>query len=185
MAVSIPVNLRQHFPSTSARNFFATVRVQHRFGEGADDLGSICRNLERQFTPQATPEALEAKVQKLIAFERMWVLRVVPRVLKNVLLRLINHGSNRGLTVAISNLGRVTLSDRAEAHVGRMFCHVAAVRPQFCAVSHEGELTISFTSPFVETDHVREFARRLTAEGVPVRVAAARVTEDELAEARA
>lgn len=183
MAVSVPVNLRQHFPSTSARNFFATVRVEHRFGEGADDLGSICRNLEQQFRPQATREALEEKVRRLIAFERMAVLRIVPRALKNVILNLINRANNRGLTVAVSNLGRVKLPEQADAHVGRMLFHVAAVRPQFCAMSHAGELTVSFTSPFVETDHVREFARRLTEQGVPVRVAAARVTESELAEA--
>ncbi|MDA3146883.1 alcohol acetyltransferase [Leucobacter sp. UCMA 4100] len=182
MGVSIPVNLRQHFPSTSARNFFATVRVEHRFGEGLDDIGSICRDLDEQFRPQATREALEAKVQKLIAFERMALLRIVPRALKNVILRQINRANNRGLTVALSNLGNVRLPGQAEAHVGRMLFHVASVRPQFCAMSHAGELTISFTSPFVETDHVREFARRLTEAGVHVTVAATRVTEQELDE---
>jgi hypothetical protein len=64
-----------------------------------------------------------------------------------------------------------------------MLFHVSAVRPQFCAMSHAGLLTISFTSPFTETGHVREFARMLTAHGVDVTVAAARVTEAELADA--
>jgi hypothetical protein len=34
MSASVPVNLRQFFPSTSARNFFATIRVEHTFGSG-------------------------------------------------------------------------------------------------------------------------------------------------------
>jgi hypothetical protein len=63
-----------------------------------------------------------------------------------------------------------------------MLFQVSAVRPQFCAMSHAGQLTIAFTSPFTETDHVREFARLLTRRGLSVRVAAARVTEAELAE---
>jgi len=183
LAASVPVNLRQFFPSTSARNFFATIRVEHSYGEGPDDLGSICRGLESQFRPKATPEALERKLRRFIRFERMPVLRIVPRPLKDVILGLINRGSNRGLTVAVSNLGRVVLPEPAGSHVGRMLFHVSAVRPQFCAMSHAGLLTISFTSPFTETGHVREFARMLTAHGVDVTVAAARVTEAELADA--
>ena len=62
-----------------------------------------------------------------------------------------------------------------------MLFHVSAVRPQLCAISHAGLLTVTFTSPFTETDHIKEFARLLTANGIEVTVAAARVTEAELA----
>jgi hypothetical protein len=182
LAASVPVNLRQFFPSTSPRNFFATIRVQHTYGEGADDLGSICRQLESQFRPKATAEALEDKLRKLIRFERMPVLRIVPRPLKDVILKLVNWRTNRGLTIAVSNLGRVSLPGPAESHVGRILFHVSAVRPQLCAVSYSGLLTLSFTSPFSETGHVKEFVRLLTGSGIDVRVAATRVTEAELAE---
>ena len=182
LAASVPVNLRQFFPSMSARNFFATVRVEHTYGEDADDIGSVCRQLESQFRPKATPEALEQKLRKFIRFERMPVLRIVPRPLKDVILKMVNWSSSRGLSIAVSNLGRVSLPEPADSRVGRMLFHVSAARPQLCAMSHAGLLTISFTSPFTETGHVKEFARLLTASGIDVRVAAARVTEAELAE---
>lgn len=182
LAASVPVNLRQFFPSTSARNFFATIRVEHTYGEGADDLGSVCRHLERQFRPRATPEALEEKLRRFIRFERTPVLRIVPRPLKDVILKLVNWDSNRGLTIAVSNLGRVSLSEPADSRVGRMLFHVSAARPQLSAISHAGLLTLSFTSPFTQTDHVKEFARLLAANGIDMTVAAARVTEAELAE---
>ncbi len=178
---SIPVNLRQFFPSTSARNFFATVRIEHTYGKGDDDLGCIARRLEQQFRNKATPNALERKLRRFSRFERMVAVRVVPRQVKDVLLRWINWGNNRGLTVAVSNLGRVTLPEPIEPFVQRMAFHVTAVRPQFCVMTHAGMMTISFTSPYVETDHVRQFARRLTSLGVPVSVAAPPVTEEQLA----
>lgn len=180
LAVSVPVNLRQFFPSTSARNFFAAVRVEHTYGEGEDDVGSVARQLEGQFRPKATPEALERKLRRFIRFERTPVLRVVPRPLKDLILGLVNRVNNRALTVAISNMGRVSLPEPVDSHVGRMLLHVSAARPQFCAVSHAGLLTISFSSPFTETGHIREFARHLTGRGIAVSVAAARVTEEEL-----
>lgn len=179
---SIPVNLRQFFPSTSARNFFATVRIEHTYGSGDNDgVGCVARHLEQQFRTKATPEALETKLRRFSRFERMVAVRVVPRQIKDVLLRWINWGNNRGLTVAVSNLGRVNLPDPIEPFVHRMAFHVTAVRPQFCVMTHAGMMTISFTSPYVETDHVREFARHLRSLGVPVSVAAPRVTEEHLA----
>lgn len=180
LSVSVPVNLRQFFPSTSARNFFATVRLEHTYGEGADDLAAIARGLEEQFTLKASASALDTRLRRFVRFERMPLLRVVPRPLKDGLLRLINWANNRGLTVAISNLGRVVLPVEAESRVGRMGFHVSAVRPQFCAMSHGSQMTVSFTSPFMETDHVREFAQMLTQRGLDVSVAAARASEEEL-----
>lgn len=180
LTASVPVNLRQFFPSTSPRNFFATLRLEHSYGDGSDDLGSACQELEAQFRTKVTPQALEKKLRRFIRLERMPALRILPRVLKDVVLGLINRGNNRSLTVAISNLGLVRLPDPVDSHVGRVLLQVSAVRPQFCAVSHAGLLTVCFTSPFSETDHIREFVRLLTSQQVNVTIAAARVTEDEL-----
>lgn len=190
LGVSVPVNLRQFFPSTSARNFFAAVRVEHAYGPGtdgddaraADEVGAVARALEDQFRPKVTPEALAAQLRRFIRFERMPVLRVVPRPLKDLILSLVNRANNRGLSVAVSNLGRVVLPEPVEPHVGRILFHVSAARPQFCAVSHAGQLTVSFSSPFTQTAHIREFARMLTDHGITVSAAVARVTEEELAE---
>lgn len=182
LAASVPVNLRQFFPSDSARNFFATITVSHTYGAGGDSLGEVARKLQQDFGAQARPEALEGRLRRLIRVERAPLARIVPRPLKDVLLGLANRANNRSLTVAISNLGRVTLPEAVAPHVGRMLFHVSAARPQFCAISHAGLLTISFTSPFVETEHVREYARILTEAGIEVSVAASRTTEAELAE---
>lgn len=179
---SVPVNLRQFYPSSSARNFFATVLVSHTYGIGADDLGSVCRDLEAQFRPKATPKALEKKLRRLIRVEKSPILRIVPRPVKDVVLGWLNQAHNRHLTVAVSNLGRVTFDEPAESLVERIGFHVSAARPQFCAITHAGTLVVTFTSPFSETDHVAEFARILTGAGIRVRVGAARVTESELAE---
>lgn len=182
LSASVPVNLRQFFPSVSPRNFFATIRVAHTYGRGDDDVGSVGRHLDQQFRPKATPQALEKKLRRFMRLERTPVLRIVPRPLKEVMLRLVNWGNNRGLSVAVSNLGRVSLPEPFDSHVGRMAFHVSAVRPQMSVISHNGNLTVTFTSPFTETDHIREFTRMLTSHGLNIRVAATPVTETELAQ---
>ena len=76
----------------------------------------------------------------------------------------------------------MVLPEPVAAHVGRLYLHVAAVRPQFGAVSHGDVLTVSFTGPFVETDYHSAFVRFLTEAGVPVEINANRVTTAELEE---
>lgn len=188
MAVSVPVDLRQHFPSESARNFFAVTRLEHTFGAtrsgGATDPGdafaALARSLHDQLRTHTTPAALEAKLAKLIGFELNPAIRVTPRPLKDFVLGTINRLNNRSITVAISNLGRVTFPHPVDEHVGAVFLQVSAARPQFCTISHGDRLTLTFTSPFVETGHQREFVRTLTARGVAVRVAVSKVTVEEL-----
>src|SRR5699024_10262209 len=108
---------------------------------------------------------------------------VLPRPLKDFILGTVNRISNHGITIAISNLGRVDLGGPADNHVRRTYLHVSAVRPQFCITSHGDDLTISFTGPFVETDYHAAFVRRLTRQGVDVSITANRVTAEELAQA--
>jgi len=183
LAVSVPVNLRQFFPSDSARNFFATTRLEFTYGEGDDSVHAVCAALDRQLRRQTTPETLCAKLRKLIGFELNPAIRVIPRPLKDLILGAVNRLNNRTLTVAISNLGRVELPPSAGDHVGAIHFAVSAARPQFCCVTHAGVLTLSFTSPFSDTRHHALFVRALTERGVPVTVAATRVTRAELEDA--
>lgn len=180
MTVSVPVNLRQYFPTESARNFFATTVLAHPVPEVDTDLGDLARELDRQLQLLLTRESLERRMRRLISFERHPLLRVIPRPVKDRLLSLINRLSNRGITAAMSNLGRVTLPEPVSARVGRLYFCVSAIRPQFSMISHGDQLTISFTSPFVETDYHAAFVRHLTAHGVPVSINATRVTAAEL-----
>lgn len=187
MSVSVPVNLRQFFPSDSARNFFSVTRLEYTFGKGqeGDTLEEICASLREQFEPQLTKESLEGWLSRLIAFEYHPLARIVIRPLKDLALKWVNYRNNRNLTLAISNLGRVSFAPSVDAFVHQVYFHTVAVRPQFCAISHGDTLTISFSGPFVETDIQREFARLLQESGIPVTVSANKVTAEELGGGRA
>lgn len=178
-AVSVPVDLRQRFESDSARNFFATTRLEYSDADGAD-LAAMCTSLGRQLSAQTTPAALEAKLRKLIGFEHHPIGRLLPRPLKDLVLGAVNRLNNRNLTVAMTNIGRISFPGPADDHVGAVYIQVAAARPQFGMASHGDLLTVSFTSPFTDTRHQAAFARTLTDAGVPVSVAASKVTDDEL-----
>ncbi|MGD8215867.1 alcohol acetyltransferase [Aestuariimicrobium sp. Y1814] len=178
MAVSVPVDLRQRFESGSARNFFATTRLE--FNEDEADFTAMCASLADQLAAQTTPAALEAKLRKLIGFEHHPLARILPRPVKDLVLGAVNRLNNRNLTVAMTNIGRVGFPADVDGHVRAVHLAVSAARPQFSLASHGDVLTLNFTSPFVETDHQAAFVRELTARGVDVSLAVGKVTEDEL-----
>lgn len=182
MAVSVPVNLRQFFPSTSARNFFAVTRLEYKYQPDRDNsIAEICAALKFQFDPQLESDHLKKWLTSLIYYEYHPISRIVLRPIKDFVLKMINHFNNRNLTIAVSNLGRVSFPELVDEWIKQVYFHTVAVRPQFCAISHKDIITISFTSPFIETDIFKHYAALLTAEGIPVTVSVNKVTEEELA----
>ncbi|MFZ1253203.1 MAG: hypothetical protein WAQ45_03400 [Trichococcus flocculiformis] len=92
----------------------------------------------------------------------------------------LNEFVQLSVTYPISNLGKVTFPDPIDGYIEKMYFHTSAVRPQFCAISHGDQLTVSFTSPFVESTIEEQFVRILTHAGIDVTVAANKVTSKDL-----
>lgn len=99
---------------------------------------------------------------------------------KTLFWKLVNYVSNRNLTIAISNLGKVTFPDPIDGYIDKIMTHLPAVKVPFYAIGHGDQLTVSFTSPFVESTIEEQFVRVLTDAGVAVTVAANKVTSEDL-----
>ncbi len=181
IAVSVPVNLRQFYYSNSARNFFSTTRLEYTYDPAEEiNLAVICKTLKEQLQQQLSPNSLETRLNKLIAYEFNPFTRVIIRPIKDGLLKVINYFNNRGLTFAMSNLGKVQLPQTIDEKVHQVYFQTSAVRPQFCVVSHRDHLSICLNSPFIDTTLYKQFVRDLTALGVPVTISANRIDGPEL-----
>jgi len=181
IAVSVPVNLRQFYYSDSARNFFSTTRLEYTYDpEKKTNLAVICKTLKEQLQQQLSPDSLENRLNKLIAYEFNPFTRVIIRPIKDIILKAINYFNNRGLTFAMSNLGSVTLPRSIDEQVHQFYFQTSAVRPQFCVISHGEHLSICLNSPFIETILYKQFVRDLTALGVPVTIAANKINDTDM-----
>lgn len=181
ISVSIPINLRQLFPSMTVRNFFGTTTVEYTFKAGEKyELYDICQQLNEQFKPQLEKEALEERLRKYVEFEFIPLARIVLRPIKDLVLKGINKWNNRSITLAMSNLGRFNLPEELEKHIENVYFFTSVVRPQFCMISYGDQLNITFTSPFIETDIFREFVRFLTGQDIEVTIDVNKVTKEEL-----
>lgn len=181
IAVSVPVNLRQFYDSTSARNFFSTTHLEYTYDPSEKtNLAVICKTLKEQLRQQLSSNSLETRLNKLIAYEFNPLTRVIFRPIKDGILKIINYFNNRRLTFAMSNLGSVHLPQSIDEKVHQFYFQTSAVRPQFCVISHQDYLSICLNSPFVETTLYKQFVRDLTALGVAITISANKIDGLEL-----
>ena len=179
--LSLPVNLRRFFPSQSARNFFTALYLIYPFKNTEEDsISRICDSLQKKMKEKVNQSSLEQRLEKLISYEFNPFMRVALRPLKDLILKGVNWINNRQITIAVSNLGKVDLPLSFENHIEALYFHVSAVRPQLSIVSFGNQLTTSFSTPFINTEIEREFARMLTEQNIPVTVSANKVRMEEI-----
>ncbi|MCA9765214.1 MAG: alcohol acetyltransferase [Carnobacterium sp.] len=180
IAISVPVNLRQFYQSNSARNFFSTVLLEYTYSGEEEEFNHLCMSLSKQLHDHLEPERLSQRLSKLIKAEYHPIARISLRPFKDMILKLINRQNNRKVTVAMSNLGQFALPYPMNTYIKQVYFKTSAVRPQFCMISYEDSLTISFTSPFIDVAIQKEFSRFLSEAGLPVSIAVNQVTTAEL-----
>ena len=181
ISVSIPINLRQFFPSITVRNFFSTTKVTYTFKKGDNpDLRDICREMDKQFQEKIEKDAIETRLKKLIEYEFNPAARLVLRPIKDFALKMINKLNNRKVTVSMSNLGIVHLPESISDYIDHFYFYTSVIRPQFCVISYKNQLNVTFMSPFIETDIFKDFIHYLSNEGLEMTIDSNRVTREEL-----
>ena len=168
VVITIPVNLRNYFPSKSARNFFATINVGYDFSKGEDSLEAVLKEVRRSFRKNLTEENIRERMNALCALEHSVPLRLVPLPLKDVILRIANMIAAQGVTASFSNIGKVSMPKEMEKLIHLFSVFASAGMLQACACSFGGVYAVSFASPYRVCETERVFFRELTQLGIKV-----------------
>ncbi|BCJ95771.1 hypothetical protein acsn021_33400 [Anaerocolumna cellulosilytica] len=172
VVLSVPVNLRNYFESESARNFFSTIHISYDFGKNSTDFEALVLEVQKSFTRELSPDKLKNHIERLAALEHNAFTRAVPLVFKDLTLRLANYINNRGITAALSNIGKVTMPAEYAPFIKEFDVFTSAIRPQVCMCSYGDRLVVSFTSPYAEADIQKTFFQTLALKGIEVTVSA-------------
>ena len=178
VVLDIPVNLRKHFRSATARNFFGVVRVGHRF-DREGDLWEIAGEVDRQLKEELTVERLGRRMSALTALEHNLLTRAVPLFVKDVTLKFFYRMAERETSSSFSNLGRIEMPDSLRPYIRRFDVFVSTAGIQACACTYADELTISFTSAFASTDICKNFFRLLAGLEIPIEIVSNQIPGEE------
>ena len=170
VVVSVPVNLRQFFPSETTRNFFAVIPITYPSEHYDRTLESILDVVRAEFSEQLDEEKLRAQMRSLASLETNWASRLVPLVLKDSGLQGITFLRNQGVTTNVSNVSRVTMPEALCPYIEKFACFMSTRNAQMTFCSYGDHLTFGITTAFARSDIERNFFRALVDLGMEVEV---------------
>ncbi|MFR7574520.1 MAG: phthiocerol/phthiodiolone dimycocerosyl transferase family protein [Blautia faecis] len=77
IALMVPVNLRNYFPSQSMANFFGWIEVGHDFSQ-TSDFTEILAHVKEQFAAELVEEKIARHMNSYVRLEKNPVIRAVP-----------------------------------------------------------------------------------------------------------
>ena len=168
IVLSVPVNLRNYFPSETARNFFGVINVAYDPAEYDGSIESIIRSVKASFERQLKQDQVELTMNSYAALEHNIAVKVVPLTIKNLVISVINARMQRGITGTLSNVGKITVPEEMEPYIQKFSCFMAAPEVQVCICSYKDELVFGVASAFIEQPVIRNFFRKIVDLGINV-----------------
>ncbi len=169
----VPVNLRPYYNSHTMKNFFAMVFAT--FQPERDDytfeeiLGIIAKDLKEQ----VTPENLDNIMSYNVSNEKKWILRAVPLVLKNIVLKQVYGMSAKATSATVTNVGNIELKEPYRQYVDNFTAILSMSKGQNMkgtVCSYNGVLTFTFSSVLMDTAIQRGFFQKLAEDGITVSI---------------
>lgn len=170
VTLAVPVNLRNHFRSASARNFFGVMDVTYYFSKGDGSLESIIQSVQQQFEAGLTPLEMQRRVNQYIKLIRNPFARGTPLPIKDLAMRIGYRANSKKETSAISNIGIVKMPPQLAPYIRQFDIFVSTEKVQLCILTYGDRITMGFSSAFVEPEVQKDFFRTLTALGVPIEI---------------
>ena len=174
VALALPVNLRNIFPSDTLRNFIAMVypSVDPRMGDYTfEEIIAHVHNYMRYYI---NDKFLNADITTNASVQQSPLIRIVPLFVKDIVVKQFYiRVQDKQSTAGLTNLGAIDVPDEMREFID--YFDVLMGQPfsprTNCAVGSFGDtLSINFTSTIIETDVERYFFRKLVQEGLHVKI---------------
>jgi len=167
ITISMPVNLRNYYPSDTVRNFFNNVDVSHIF-TGEETFDSLAREFDETLKAALAPERINDQMNRYQSIEKLFFTRMVPLFIKQPVVKTFAKQEKKRVTAVLSNLGVLKIPPEMSRHVKEIsdFCSTTTM---FITVTTYGnDFVLGITSAYQETSVVRRFVKALEASGSSV-----------------
>lgn len=171
--IAVPVNLRPYFNSNTTKNFFTMVSAEFHPKKEEYTFEEILDIIQKSLKSQMNKENLEEAFSVSVSNQKNKFLRIVPLVVKNLIMRIVYNRSALAHTTTITNVGLVKLDPVYEPYVKMFRTFIAMSKGQSlkgAINSYQDTLVFTFSSIFSDTSIQKEFFRKIAEDGVTVQI---------------
>lgn len=174
VTVSLPVNLRNYYPSQTARNFFNNVNVTHVF-DSEITFEELAAEFDASLKSQLTEENIKKQMDRFETMEYVAPVRAVPLFIKQLVVRYGTRITDGKVSLVLSNLGVQTPPDELKPEIDNYSAYCSSENMFVTMSSYNGDLTLGVSSPYMNTGVIKNLVRFFSHSGTDVRVYATEV----------
>lgn len=165
--VSMPVNLRNYYPSNTSRNFFNNINVAHTFTEDIS-LSDLAKEFDEKLKANLTEENIKKQMDNFETMEYVIPVRAVPLFIKQIVVRYGSKVTDKKVSVVLSNLGVQRPPEELTSMIKNYSGFCSSSNLFMVMSSYNGVLTLGVTSPYTNTRVIKNFVRGLSEDGMQV-----------------
>lgn len=181
IVITVPVNLRKYFKSNTVRNFFNTISIEYKASDD-DSIEEIIKEVDKQFKEKLTKESLMEKMNSFAIFENIFIIRLIPVFIKDIVLKIFHNLSRKEQTIALSNVGIVEMPKELQQYIKLFDVFTSTDCAQICMCSYLDNITLSFTTHFIDSEIEKNFFEQLTRNDIPIQINTNIVEDDDYEE---
>ena len=171
VVISVPVNLRQFFPSNTTRNFFGTIKVAFDPKLYNGTLESVIPVIKKEFKEKLADDKIFYTMNTYAALEHNRAIRYVPLFLKNFVVGRFTSAMYSSVTTSVSNVGRITMPEVCVPFIRKFSTFMASKTVFMCITSFEDRMVFGIATCYKKHQISLNFVRRLVELGIPAEIA--------------
>lgn len=169
----VPVNLRPYYDSHTMKNFFAMVFATFKPEEETYTFSEVLQIVAEDLKKQITPENLNNIMSYNVSNEKNWILRAVPLIVKNFVMKQVYGVSARATSATVTNIGNIELKESYRQYVEHFYVTLSMSKGQnmkggIC--SYNGTLTFTFSSVLMDLSIQKRFFQTIAKDDVSIAI---------------
>ena len=136
---------------------------------------TLAKGFDAKLREALKDERVKARMDGFEKLEQMPGIKLVPLFIKNAVVNLFNTLEAKKVTLTISNMGRIPLQKELQPYIKGFtaFCSSTTAFTTVCSCGDD--LVLGTTWAFRSTEMLKNFYRRLSAEGLDITLYATEV----------
>lgn len=171
--VAVPVNLRSFFDSVTVKNFFVMITAEFVTLKEDHSFDDVMQKTQECLKAQMSKEHLEAIFSYNVSNQKNIFLKIMPRAIKSLAMRIVYSRSARANSTTMTNIGNVVVDDAYKPYVKDFFPILAMSKGQNIKAticSYGQTMNVTFSSIMRDVDIQQCFVKQLSSDEINVSI---------------
>ena len=179
LKVCIPVNLKKYYPSKTISNFFSFIMLDGK--KKQDNFDEIVNLVKQEFKEKLAEEEILKTMSANVKLGNNIFIKLIPLILKNVIVRLSYLEIRKHSTITYSNTGRVGIMGEYQKYIDYFMILISpdpVEKIKCSSCTFEDKIVFTFTSILNNNRIEKAFYEFLRNKGIEVNIESNGVLDD-------